>query len=98
MFSYNPSNWYWAVDGNDFQVYCSTSGSYVATSDGAYQSWLSAGNIATAISSDDLIKIRIKILEAQITQRRMREAVLVMDSGWLDNINSQIATLRSQFI
>ena len=35
-------------------------------------------------------------LESTITPRRLREAVLGTDAGWLANINSQIATLRSQ--
>lgn len=37
----------------------------------------------------------IDALEASITPRRMREAVLGIDGGWLANVEKQIATLRS---
>lgn len=33
-------------------------------------------------------------LEAHITQRRIREAILGIDNGWLADIEEQIATLR----
>jgi hypothetical protein len=39
---------------------------------------------------------QISILEAQITTRRMREASLGIDNGWLADIDAQIATLRKQ--
>lgn len=38
----------------------------------------------------------IKMLEAQQTTRRIREAVLGIDGGWLANLNTQIAALRAQ--
>lgn len=38
---------------------------------------------------------QIAALEAQVTQRRLREAVLTPEgSDWLENIENQIATLR----
>lgn len=39
---------------------------------------------------------QIYSLERQITQRRIREAILGTDNGWLEDIESQIAALRSQ--
>jgi len=36
----------------------------------------------------------ILALEAQVTQRRLREAVLGIDNGWLQHIDDQIASLR----
>lgn len=45
--------------------------------------------------SAEQTKAEIFQLEASITNRRLREAILGTDGGWLKNINDQIATLRS---
>lgn len=37
---------------------------------------------------------KIQKLEASITDRRMREAILGKDGGWLNSIEAEIATLR----
>lgn len=37
---------------------------------------------------------QIKIIEAQITPRRLREAVLGTDGGWLEAKNAEIQKLR----
>ncbi len=42
------------------------------------------------------IRSEITVLEASITQRRTREAILGTDNGWLANVDSQIAALRAQ--
>ena len=42
------------------------------------------------------ILLQILNLEGQITVRRLREAVLGIDSGWLEDINEQIEVLRGQ--
>lgn len=42
------------------------------------------------------IKAEIASLEATITSRRTREAILGTDNGWLANVESQIAALRAQ--
>jgi len=39
---------------------------------------------------------QIAAIEATITPRRMREAVLGTDNGWLAAVDAQIASLRSQ--
>ena|ERR1035437_8021261 len=39
---------------------------------------------------------QISALEAQQTPRRIREATLGIDNGWLINLNTQISTLRAQ--
>lgn len=39
---------------------------------------------------------QIAALEATITPRRMREAVLGTDNGWLANVEQQIDALRQQ--
>lgn len=43
-----------------------------------------------------LIKSEIAILEATITPRRVREAILGMDNGWLTDMDSMIQALRAQ--
>lgn len=48
------------------------------------------------ISPDAAIKMQIDELESTITNRRMREAMLGTDNGWLANVNAQIAALRGK--
>ena len=47
-------------------------------------------------SANDVIKAQIAALEASITNRRTREAILGADNGWLANVDQQIADLRVQ--
>ncbi len=47
-------------------------------------------------SSSDVTKGQIAALEAAVTPRRMREAVLGTDGGWLADVDTQIAALRAQ--
>lgn len=49
-----------------------------------------------APSANDVIKSQIATLEASITNRRTREAILGTDNGWLAGVNQQIADLRKQ--
>lgn len=50
---------------------------------------------APAPSQNDINRMEIARLEATVTPRRLREAVLGIDGGWLANLNSQIAALRA---
>lgn len=52
--------------------------------------------ISQTPSESDIIKSQIAELESQITQRRMREAVLGTDGGWLAQQDDAIAQLRSK--
>ncbi|MDB5802254.1 MAG: hypothetical protein JWL63_3193 [Rhodocyclales bacterium] len=45
---------------------------------------------------NETIQAQIIALESTVSQRRLREAVLGIDSGWLANLDSQIATLRGE--
>ena len=47
-------------------------------------------------TANDIILAQIDALEVQQTSRRIREALLGTDSGWLANLNSQIQSLRAQ--
>lgn len=49
-----------------------------------------------APSASDVIKRQITALESTATPRRVREAVLGIDNGWLKSLNDQIAALRAQ--
>lgn len=42
------------------------------------------------------IKAQIYALEALLTQRRFREAILTGDNSYIQNIDSQIAVLRTK--
>lgn len=46
-------------------------------------------------SERDIALAEITALEATITPRRLREAVLGQDDGWLEGINSKISMLRA---
>lgn len=47
-------------------------------------------------SAQDQITFEIRTLEASITPRRIREAVLGMDDGWLASVDAEIAALRAK--
>lgn len=42
------------------------------------------------------IRDQIRALEDTITNRRVREAILKTDGGWLEDVEAQIALLRAQ--
>ena len=51
---------------------------------------------APSLPADELIKRQIVALESQQTPRRIREAALGIDNGWLAGIEAQIEALRAQ--
>ena len=46
------------------------------------------------LEGDALLASQISALEATITARRLREAILGIDKGWLTDKNARIASLR----
>jgi hypothetical protein len=52
--------------------------------------------IDTAKASEQNVLSQIAKLEATITPRRQREAILGIDNGWLADVNAQIAALRAK--
>lgn len=46
------------------------------------------------LTGNSLTLRKIAELEATVTDRRIREAVLGIDNGWLAGVNDQIAALR----
>jgi len=47
-------------------------------------------------AQEESVKQQIAALEATISERRKREAILGTDNGWLADVNAQIAALRTQ--
>ena len=43
---YDPSNWYWIVNGSTTQVYSSKAGDYVPVANATYVAWRAAGGVA----------------------------------------------------
>jgi hypothetical protein len=52
--------------------------------------------IDTAKASGQNVLSQIAELEATVTQRRQREAILGIDNGWLADVNAQIVALRAK--
>ena len=57
---------------------------------------VSRENAWAAGASERATKEKILSLEAEITQRRVREAILGTDSDWLKNKEAEIATERGK--
>ena len=61
----------------------------ISDDDPRYMEWVDVNAKRSSIFAE------IAALEALQTPRRVREAMLGVDGGWLDNLNGQIAELRS---
>lgn len=55
-----------------------------------------AAHDPAAADAADSVKQQILTLEATITPRRQREAILGIDNGWLADVNAQIVALRAK--
>lgn len=51
---------------------------------------------APAPTAQQAIQAQIAALEASVTPRRIREAVLGTDGGWIAGVDSQIKSLRAK--
>lgn len=60
----------------------------------AYLAWVAEGNAPLPAPGKDALA-QIADLEATITPRRVREALLGVDNGWLAGVDAQIAALRA---
>ena len=91
---YNPKNWYWIIkESND--IFSSKENDMIESDDDDYLAWKASGNSETHISENDLILLRIQWLEESVTSRRLREATLGTDNGWMESLDAQIAALRA---
>jgi hypothetical protein len=52
MKPYDPSNWYWIVNGDETRVYSSASGDYVQPDDASYVAWSGDGSLPTRIANE----------------------------------------------
>jgi hypothetical protein len=53
MITYDPSNWYWYVAGDQTKAFSSKVGDYVASTDETFQAWLTSGGVPTNIDTED---------------------------------------------
>lgn len=54
--------------------------------------------IIKPIGKNDAILAQIVELEATVTPRRLREAAVGIDGGWLKDVDDQIADLRKKMV
>ena len=91
----NKKNWYWIIRESG-DIFSSKENDVVEPGNTDYLAWKESGNTETHISESDLILLRIQWLEESATLRRLREAALGTDNGWLESLDAQIAALRDQ--
>lgn len=60
--------------------------------------WSKTAPLPVPPTPRELVLAEIHSLEASITNRRLREAVLGTDNGWLAGIDAQIAVLRAGLV
>lgn len=54
--------------------------------------------VAASVNPNEAVLQQITVLEQSITGRRLREAILAIDNGWLADVNSEIANLRKTLV
>lgn len=89
-----------AVAGTDYLLRNDGDGDYIAEWNLAVtkptDSEISAAEVVA--DSNESIKLQILLLEETVTERRIREAVLGTDDGWLKDLNAQVAALRAKLV
>lgn len=86
---------YWITKESE-KVFSSSQNDFINKNNKDYVAWLNDGNLPISILEADLTLLRIKWLEDSVTPRRIREAIIGEDNGWLADIESQITVLRAQ--
>jgi hypothetical protein len=103
--SYNPKNWYWAVNGSTTQVYSSKAGNYVPVDDATYLAWLESGGRATPIASEAslgelLAPYALRPAAANVldgyTESQARKLTIEVVAKVLFNIVNEIRVLKGQ--
>lgn len=62
-----------------------------------FDTWINGEWVTDTVAEEKAnLLSQIKDLEKNVTQRRIREAVLGIDNGWLEDIESQISALREK--
>lgn len=68
----------------------------IAVWDAAAGTWLVEDIPVYIPSPEEVILSEIRLLESLVTPRRVREAVLGIDQGWLADLENEISVLRAQ--
>ena len=87
---------YVTVNGDMTKVFCASSASFVGVTDATFAAWKASGFTVANLENNDALIFQMQRLEALQTPRRLREAALGIDSGWLKGVNDQIVAIREQ--
>jgi hypothetical protein len=93
------NDWKYTNDSNTVVARTNADGSYESRLVSAIADWIAEGNTpepAEALDPRVVIIDQITALEAQITPRRIREALLLGDMSFIATLDEQIAQLRLQ--
>jgi hypothetical protein len=107
MRTYDPSNWYWIVGGNEAQVFSSAIGSYVPADDATYQAWIADGTTPTRILNETelgevLADARVRPADAATAvvdafkERHARELTMQVVAKWMLWATNEIRVLKGQ--
>jgi hypothetical protein len=107
MKTYDPSNWYWIVGGNEAQVFSSAAGNYVSANDAAFVAWKADGTMPTRIASkaelgEVLAEARIRPADEAAEEldafkdRHARELNLQTVAKWMLWATNEIRTGKGQ--
>jgi hypothetical protein len=105
MKTYDPSNWFWIVAGNEAQVFSSATGNYVPATDPTYLAWRADDTMPTRILNETelgevLADVRVRpqraaVLDAYKGQHAKRMTDEVQTKALLWCIN-EIRTLKGE--
>lgn len=93
---YIKNKWYWFVAGDKSQVWSSAAAGFVPLTDAGYVAFLESFTTQVIGTLNEMLEIQIQIVEETITQRRMREAALGTDAGWLAAREASIEAFRAR--
>lgn len=107
MKTYDPTNWYWIVAGDESRAFSSAAGNYVPANNAAFAAWKADGTVPTRIASEVelgevLADARVRPADAAATvadafkDRHARELTLQVVAKWMLWATNEIRTLKGQ--
>lgn len=105
MLSYEPTNWYWIVNGSTTQVYSSAAGDYVPVANATYVAWLEAGGVATRIANEAelgevLAQYQLRPIPANVLygyqDTHARKLTIEVVAKVLFNLANEVRALKGQ--